>query len=92
MNITFENARHKIYVKNGQEVTLSWKSSNITLTFAVLDYTQPHLNKYKYITGTAQNWAVLGNQNFINIIEPSIGVHDFKIQGANSVGVWSDMA
>ncbi len=89
---TFENARHKIYVKNGQEVTLSWKSSNITLTFAVLDYTQPHLNQYKYITGTAQNWAELGNQNFINIINPSIGVHDFKIQGANSVGVWSDMA
>jgi ligand-binding sensor domain-containing protein/serine phosphatase RsbU (regulator of sigma subunit) len=89
---TFENARHKIYIKDGIEVSLPWQSSNIILSFAVLDFTQPHLNQYKYTTGTTQEWTDLGNRNFINIIKPNIGVHNFKIQGANSEGVWSNIA
>ena len=90
LEYTFENTKHIIHLKNGQEITIPWNSSNLTTSFALLNYTQPHLNLYQYFHEPTKQWRDLGHQNYVTIIKPDIGMHSFKIRAANSEGVWSD--
>lgn len=74
-----------------ERLTLTHKENVIGLSFAALDYTSPHQNKYRYrLEGFDEEWIVASagdrTANYTNL---EAGDYIFRVQGSNSDGVWS---
>lgn len=82
--------RYSIQIKDNQKITLPWNISDIKISFAALEFTQPYKNQYKYmLSGQNEKWINLDNQNYINIIKLPIGTYDLKVMASNVDGIWS---
>ena len=91
LEYTLKDKRYSLPLKDKQEITMPWNNSNISISFAALEYTQPKMNQYKYmLSGLEDKWIELNNQNYINIIKLPIGNYTLKVKAANVDGVWSE--
>ena len=91
LEYTIENEIFSSQLRQNQEITIPWNNSDITISFAVLEFTQPLMNQYKYfISDLTNTWIDLENQNYINIIKLPVGHYTLKVKAANSDGIWSD--
>jgi|GEM_PF-3066524 len=58
--------------------------------FAVLDYTHPEQNQYKYyLEGLDTKWRNAGSRRYANYTNVSPGEYIFRVKGANAWGEWN---
>ena len=66
--------------------------SNLTISFAALDFSRKYNQKYRYrldgFTPEGQ-WIELGKSNYIGFNRISSGNYVLKVMGTNSHGIWS---
>ncbi|MEE8524121.1 MAG: two-component regulator propeller domain-containing protein [Thermoanaerobaculia bacterium] len=72
------------------EVELSHRDHFLTFEFAVLDFTAPERNQYRYrLTGLDEAWVALGNERRVTFPSLGSGRYTLMVQGANAEGVWN---
>jgi ligand-binding sensor domain-containing protein/signal transduction histidine kinase len=75
-----------------QEISsLEWNQNFFSLSFAVLDFTNPDRNQYAYrmIKEGDPEWLSSGSGRFANFTNLDAGSYVFTATGANSNGVWN---
>lgn len=91
LEYTLNDKKYNVILKDGKKVRIPWNSSNIIVSFAALDFTEPQMNQYKYyIPEQTEDWIDLGNQNYINLVKLPIGNYQLNIRASNDDGVWAD--
>ncbi len=77
-------------LQNTKELVLSHKDYIISFEFALLNYTLPDKNIYRYkLEGFTDDWIETGNRRFVSFTSLPDGDYTLHIQGANSDGFWS---
>ena len=91
LEYTIDNKIFTNQLKDNQKISIPWNNSDITISFALLEFTQPLMNQYKYyISDLTNTWIDLENQNYINIIKLPVGKYTLKVKASNSDGIWSN--
>jgi two-component sensor histidine kinase len=63
----------------------------ITFEFALLDLTQPSINRYRYkLEGFSDDWVNLGHQNEATFTNLDPGHYTLWVQACNHAGVWNE--
>jgi signal transduction histidine kinase/CheY-like chemotaxis protein/AraC-like DNA-binding protein/ligand-binding sensor domain-containing protein len=72
------------------KITLSHHQDIIALEFSSLDFRAPDQNKYRYkMEGISDEWIELGTRHVVTFSHLPPGEYVFKVQGTNSLGIWS---
>jgi len=72
-----------------EALTLSYKDSVFSISFAALHYTSPSRNNYAYkMEGIDQSWNHVGNRQFATYTGLPPGDYIFKVKGTNNDGLW----
>lgn len=78
-------------IQETDQVTLSYKDSMVTISFAALDYRDPKSNTYAYrLKGLNNNWHYVGNQQQASYANLKPGTYVFHVKAANSQGIWNE--
>lgn len=78
-------------VTNTKSITLTYLQDIFTMEFSALDFTAPGQNKYRYqMEGIDKTWVESGNRRSATYLHLPSGTYNFKVQGSNSQGIWSD--
>ena len=73
-------------------IELSYKQSNLTITFAALNYIFPEHNSYAImLEGVDRDWTNIGTRNEVNYANLAPGNYTFKVKAANNDGLWNDI-
>ena len=80
----------KKHISELDEIVLKYRQNVISLEFASLHYSYPLKNQHKYmLENFDEEWVEIGNNRRANYnLNP--GEYIFKVQVANSDGIWSD--
>ena len=74
-----------------QNVKLDYDQNFLFFEFATLDFTAPSINQYRYILENEDNgWFLSGNRSFARYPNLTHGQYVFRVQGANSQGIWNE--
>jgi len=69
---------------------LSHDQNQITLEFAVMDFTNPVKNRFRYqLDGIDDDWVEAGTDHFANYAQLPHGKYTFKVIGTTNGEVWS---
>lgn len=72
-------------------IRLNNKQNFFTLEFCVLDFRAPEQNQYRYqLSGIDHDWIENGSRRTVTYSHLPPGSYIFKVQGTNSLGVWSE--
>lgn len=72
-------------------ITLTHLQDVVTFEFSSLDFTSSGHNKYRYkLEGIDKDWTESGNRRTATYLHLPAGNYEFKVQGSNSQGIWSD--
>ena len=75
------------------DIILPYKSNNISISFAVLHYTAPEKNRFRYrLDGYDSRWIESGSgtgKHSANYSGLAPGAYRFTVRGGNCDGVWS---
>lgn len=78
-------------IRYTNSITLKSTQNFFTLEFAALDLRAPEQNKYRYqLEGIDKDWIENGNRRNVTYSHLPYGTYVFKVQGSNSLGIWSD--
>lgn len=78
-------------IEQTKSITLNHLQDILTLEFSSLDFTAPWQNKYRYqLIGVDKNWVESGNRRSATYLHLRAGKYNFKVQGSNSQGIWSE--
>ena len=84
------NGKHLININSTNEITLYYSDYEFTIEFAMLEFTHPEKNLYKYkMQGLANNWIDLGNRRFVPFSNLPAGDYTFQVMGTNDDGIWN---
>ena len=73
------------------ELRLSYRDYAVSLEFAVLDYTAPERNRYRYrLEGFEDSWIDNGRRRWVSFTNLDPGSYLLRVQGAGSAGVWNE--
>lgn len=73
------------------EINLKSDENFFTISFSVLDFTDPENNLFQYkMEGLDTDWSVASNRNFATYTNVPPGTYTFKLRGASSDGVWNN--
>lgn len=76
-----------------KELHLDYDQNNVSFEFALLDFTAPSLNKFRYqMVGLDQNWVESQGQRFAHFNHLQPGTYRLQVQGKTSEGEWKDTA
>lgn len=82
------HAHHSI--ENLRELELNHEQNMVTFNFAVLDYTNPLKNQFRYkLEGFKEEWINAGTENSATFTNLDPGDYTLVVQGANADGTWS---
>jgi ligand-binding sensor domain-containing protein len=78
-------------INKTQQLTLSYKHSQISIEFAALHFSNPANNKYKYrLSPLEKEWNIsTGIRNFATYSNLQGGEYSFIVEAANSDGLWN---
>jgi serine phosphatase RsbU (regulator of sigma subunit) len=82
-----------LYFQIPDTIQLPWTRKPIQVNFAVLDFSRPEQNRFKYSfgkTGREPVWVNLGTLNHILLDHLSPGKHIFRVTGCNSDMIWNN--
>lgn len=72
-------------------ITLNYDQNMLTIEFAALDYTDPHMNMYRYrMEGLDKKWIEAGNSRSATYTYLDPGQYTFRVLGSNNHGVWNE--
>lgn len=72
------------------ELDLSHDQNQIALEFAVMDFTNPVKNRYRYqLKGIDRDWVEAGTNHFANYAQLPEGKYTFQVIGTTNGEVWS---
>ncbi len=78
-------------IEQSKEITLTHLQDILTLEFSSLDLTASSQNKYRYqLVGVDKDWVESGTRRTATYLHLPAGKYIFKVQGSNSLGIWSD--
>jgi signal transduction histidine kinase/ligand-binding sensor domain-containing protein len=87
-NKSIDNQRYNYLSK---EVVFHYYENFISFEFTALDYSEPKNNLYKYkLEGFDKDWNYSKNFNYASYTNLPSGDYTFKLQVANSDGIWND--
>ncbi|MCP5045627.1 MAG: hypothetical protein GY940_00535, partial [bacterium] len=74
------------------QLTLSYKDSMLSFKFAVLDYTDPGRNRYKYkLENLNEDWIETDAKNrYATYTNLTPGSYVFRVKGCNKDGMWNE--
>lgn len=76
-----------------QRLDLSHTQNLVTLEFALMDYTNPAKNQYRYrMTGIDRDWVEAGTNRFANYNQLASGTYTFELAGSANGESWSKSA
>lgn len=74
-----------------QSISLDHTQNIFTLEFSSLDFRASDQNKYRYqMVGIDKDWVESGHRRSVSYSHLPSGTYTFKVQGSNSLGIWSD--
>ena len=74
-----------------QKIKLPYSEGSIKLSYAVLDFTAPHFNRYRYkILPISEDWIHTGNSAELTFYNLSPGTYELILDGSNSQGMWCE--
>ncbi|HAD12730.1 MAG TPA: hypothetical protein DCF33_09865, partial [Saprospirales bacterium] len=74
-----------------QSISLDHTQNIFTLEFSSLDFRASDQNKYRYqMAGIDHDWVENGHRRSVSYSHLPSGTYTFKVQGSNSLGIWSD--
>jgi len=77
-------------IEQAKSITLTHLQDILTLEFASLDFSNPSYNKYRYqLVGIDQAWVQSDTRRSATYLHLPAGKYTFKVQGSNSIGIWS---
>jgi signal transduction histidine kinase/DNA-binding response OmpR family regulator/ligand-binding sensor domain-containing protein len=78
-------------IQHTQSIFLDHTQDIFTLEFSSLDFRAPDQNKYRYqMDGLDKEWIESGHRHSVSYSHLPAGKYTFKVQGSNSLGIWSD--
>ncbi len=78
-------------IEKTNEINLSWRNNFFEFEYAGLEYSQPHLNQYKYkLEGIDKDWVEAGNKRYGRYSGLAGGIYELKIIGSNNEGLWNE--
>jgi len=73
------------------QLELDYASNNLSFEFAVMDFTDPEKNQYRYqLLPIEKTWVPAHVERFAHYTHLAPGTYVFRVQGSNSVGVWNE--
>ncbi len=85
-----ENSPLKRSISYTEEIELEHSQNYLSFEFVVLDYINPERNQYRYmLEGLDKNWINAGTRRIANYSNLKHGKYIFRVQGANSKGMWN---
>ena len=89
--IASENSPLKESLLLSKEITLEYKQSVFTLSFAALDYSVPENNNYAYkLEGFDEDWNFVGKQRKATYTNLDPGTYIFKVIASNNSNIWNN--
>ena len=81
----------KNHISVTDQITLTYKQSVITFTFAALNYLAPEKNEYKYLMeGFDEKWHSVGNKREATYTNLDPGKYVFRVIASNNDGLWNE--
>jgi ligand-binding sensor domain-containing protein len=78
-------------IVSGEKMELSYHQNDFSIRFAVLDFTNPQKNNYKYrLIGYDRDWITTTSMHPVadySRVEP--GRYEFQLMGGNNDGIWN---
>jgi ligand-binding sensor domain-containing protein/serine phosphatase RsbU (regulator of sigma subunit) len=84
--------KQDLYYQCSDTIVLPWNKKPLQIDFAVLDFSRPELNHFKYCFGKAgrdHDWQQLGTLNHAVLDHLSPGNYIFRVTGSNSDMNWT---
>lgn len=73
-----------------RSLALTHKDRFVTFQFSVLDFTYPEKNRFRYkLENFDPDWIDSGTRNSATYTNLPAGKYVFRVQGANSAGIWN---
>jgi hypothetical protein len=74
-----------------KEITLSYRQSIFSFSFAALNYTVSDKNQYAYmLEGFDKDWIYCGSQRTATYTNLDPGQYTFRVKASNNDGVWNE--
>lgn len=79
-------------ISESDEIHLSYKANNFSLSFAALHYSSPENNKYAYkLEGYDKEWIYTdANRRYASYNNLKPGTYIFKVKASNSDNIWNE--
>lgn len=76
-----------------QTIRLDYTQNTLSFEFAVLAFTDPAKNRYRYrLVGANSDWVELGTHRYAEFTQLAPGTYTLLVQGNNGEGAWQDAA
>jgi signal transduction histidine kinase/CheY-like chemotaxis protein/AraC-like DNA-binding protein/streptogramin lyase len=80
-------------IYHSHQIRLAHDQNNLLFGFSVFNSAVPALNRFAYrLDGVASQWMELNTQNTLNLAKLRPGKYTLHLRGANSDGVWAEIA
>jgi len=90
-SVTFPDAgtKHLSMGEDNSELLLTHSDYFVTFQFGILDFIDPDAHEFKFqLENFDPNWVNNGNRNTATYTNLPAGEYTFRVQGANSAGIW----
>ncbi len=80
------------HISEEKEITLNWKQSVFSFSFAAINYNHPQKNQYKYIMeGFETEWnSTDASRRYVTYTNLDPGTYYFKVKASNNDGIWNE--
>jgi ligand-binding sensor domain-containing protein/signal transduction histidine kinase len=78
-------------ISESERLSLSYKHSMISFSFAALNYFLPEKNQYAYkLQGFEKEWNYIGTQRTATYTNLDAGEYVLRVKGSNNDGLWNE--
>jgi len=91
LKIFNESIQFDVPFSEMEKLELDHDQSVVSISFASMDFTAPHLNRYRYrLDGFDRDWVDANDQRMATYTNLDAGTYVFKVQGSNNDGIWNE--
>jgi signal transduction histidine kinase/ligand-binding sensor domain-containing protein len=85
-------SQFQTYINEAKEITLNWKQSVFSFSFAAINYTFPEKNQYSYMMeGFEKDWNYTNaSRRYVTYTNLDPGEYIFKVKSSNNDGIWNE--
>ena len=85
-------SQFQTYINEAKEITLNWRQSVFSFSFAAINYTFPEKNQYSYMMeGFEKEWNYTNaSRRYVTYTNLDPGEYIFKVKSSNNDGIWNE--